>query len=258
MSEQYHIRCRQGDVGRYVLLPGDPGRCAPIAAYFEGAQLVAQNREYTTYTGRLDGVPVSVTSTGIGSPSIAIAVEELSAIGAQTLIRVGTCGSMQNYLRTGDLVIAVAAVRDEGTSPQYIPLSYPAVAHFQTVLALQQAAHEVGVRAYTGIIRSSDALYADLAPHTLPLAHLTGGTAGRMWSEAGVLCADMEASTLFVVGTIRGLRTGTVLQVVNATGDGEIGVGAAAGPALDPLLRTAVESLRMLIRSDSREQASGT
>ena len=150
MSEQYHIRCREGDVGRYVLLPGDPGRCAQIAAHFEGARLVAQNREYTTYTGTLEGVPVSVTSTGIGGPSTAIAVEELCAIGAETLIRVGTCGAMQNFLRNGDLVIAQAAVRDEGTSAQYVPLSYPAVAHLDTVLALQSAARDAGLRALYG------------------------------------------------------------------------------------------------------------
>lgn len=251
MSEQYHIRCREGDVGRYVLLPGDPGRCAWIAAYFEDARLVVQNREYTTYTGTLDGVPVSVTSTGIGAPSAAIAVEELYAIGAETLIRVGTCGAMQNFLRNGDLVIAQAAVRDEGTSLQYVPLSYPAVAHLDTVTALQAAAREQGARAYTGIIRSGDALYADLAPQSLPLHHLTGGNPGRMWSEARVLCADMEAAALFVIGTIRGLRTGTVLQVVNATGDGTIGAGAASQQALDPLIRTAVGSLRALIRADA-------
>ena len=108
MNEQYHIRCKQGDVGRYVLLPGDPGRSELIAAHFDDARQVASNREYTTYTGTLNGVPVSVTSTGIGGPSTAIAVEELCAIGADTLIRVGTSGAMQNFLRNGDLVIAQA------------------------------------------------------------------------------------------------------------------------------------------------------
>lgn len=226
MSEQYHIRCREGDVGRYVLLPGDPGRCELIAAHFDGARLIARNREFTTYTGALDGIPVSVTSTGVGGPSTAIAVEELCAIGADTLIRVGTSGAMQNFLRNGDLVIAQAAVRDEGTSSQYVPLGYPAVAHLDTIAALQLAARERGARAYTGIVRSGDALYADLAPQTIPLSH-AAGNAARMWSEARVLCADMEAATLFVVGSIRGLRTGTILVVVNAVGDGSIEQEAA-------------------------------
>jgi uridine phosphorylase len=250
VSEQYHIRCREGDVGRYVLLPGDPGRCAWIAAHFENARLVAQNREYTTYTGTLDGTAVSVTSTGIGAPSTAIAVEELRAIGADTLIRVGTCGAMQNFLRNGDVVIAQAAVRDEGTSAQYVPLSYPAVADLETIIALQSAARDQGLRFFTGIIRSGQALYADLAPQSLPLHYLTGGSAGRMWSEARVLCADMEASALFVIGAVRGLRTGTVLQVVNATSDNAIGAEAASRQALDPLIRTAIGGLRALIRAD--------
>lgn len=255
MSEQYHIRCREGDVGRYVLMPGDPGRCALIAAHFEDARLVAQNREYTTYTGMLDGVPVSATSTGIGSPSTAIAVEELCAIGADTLIRVGTSGAMQNFLRNGDLVIAQAAVRDEGTSSQYIPLSYPAVAHLGVVMSLQSSALEQGVRSYTGIVRSGDALYVDLAPQTIPLHVLTGEHADRMWSEARVLCADMEASALFVVGSIRGLRTGAVLLVVNAVGDGGIETDKAGGAALEPMIRTAVGALRALIRADRTAEA---
>ncbi len=250
MSEQYHIRCREGDVGRYVLLPGDPGRCERIAAHFEGARLVARNREFTTYTGTLSGVPVSVTSTGIGGPSTAIAVEELCAIGAETLIRVGTSGAMQNYLRNGDLVIAQAAVRDEGTSAQYVPLSYPAVAHLDTVLALQSAAREAGVRAYTGIVRSGDALYVDLAPGTIPLHAHQPTHVGRVWSEARVLCADMEAATLFVVGTIRGLRTGTILLVVNAVGDESIGQEAAGGDPLDTLIGVAVGGLRAMIAAD--------
>jgi uridine phosphorylase len=250
MSEQYHIHCREGDVGRYVLMPGDPGRCAQIAAYLENARLVAQNREYTTYTGTLDGVPVSATSTGIGSPSTAIAVEELCAIGADTMIRVGTSGAMQNFLRNGDLVIAQAAVRDEGTSSQYVPLSYPAVAHLDTVMALRASAREQGVRSHTGIVRSGDALYVDLAPQTIPLHVVTGEHTARMWSEARVLCADMEASTLFVVGTIRGLRTGAILLVVNSVGDGAIEQEQAAGDRLDPLIRTAVGAVRALIRAD--------
>jgi uridine phosphorylase len=249
VTEQYHIRCKSGDVGRYVLLPGDPGRCVPIAACFDDAHLVAQNREFTTYTGSLDGEPVSVTSTGIGGPSTAIAVEELAAVGADTFIRVGTSGAMQNYLRNGDLVIAQAAVRDEGTSSQYLPLSYPAVAHLDTVLALQDSARAIGARAYTGIIRSGDALYADLAPHSIPLNALTGGNANRMWSEARVLCADMEAATLFVVSSIRGLRAGTILVVVNAVGEGAMSA-ATAGAHLDTMIHTAVGALRTLIAAD--------
>ena len=132
---------------------------------------------------------------------------------------------------------------------QYLPLSYPAVAHLDTVLALQDSARALGVRAYTGIIRSGDALYADLAPHSIPLNVLSGGNASRMWSEARVLCADMEAATLFVVSSIRGLRAGTILVVVNAVGEGTIAVATAA-MYLDTLIRTAVGALRTLIAAD--------
>ncbi len=250
MSDQHHIRCKSGDVGRYVLLPGDPGRCALIAEHFDDARLVAQNREFTTYTGSLDGERVSVTSTGIGGPSTAIAVEELAAIGADAFIRVGTSGAMQNYLRNGDLVIAQAAVRDEGTGSQYIPLSYPAVAHLDVVVALQHSARSLGAHAYMGIVRSGDALYADLAPHSIPLHALAGGSAARMWSEARVLCADMEAATLFVISSIRGLRAGTILLVVNTVGEGAIATANTAGTYLNVLTQTAVGALRTLIAAD--------
>lgn len=248
MSKQYHIALDRGEVGRYILLPGDPGRCERIAASFDDARLAASNREYTTYTGTLLGEPVSVTSTGIGCPSTAVAVEELAAIGAETLIRVGTAGATQNYLRHGSLVIAQAAVRDEGTTRHYLPLSYPAVADVAVVDALRRAAQRLGHGAHTGIVRSTDALFADLSPHAMPAQALWQGTPDNMWAQGNVLCAEMEAAALFVVSSVRGLRAGAVLSVVNETGVGEIPAGA--GPALDALIATAVEALRILIRRD--------
>lgn len=251
MTKQYHIALDRGEVGRYVLLPGDPGRCARIAAYFDDARQVAANREYTTFTGTLLGEPVSVTSTGIGAPSTAIAVEELQAIGADTLIRVGTAGATQNYLRSGALVVAQAAVRDEGTTSHYIPLSYPAVADVAVVDALSRAARNLGFGAHTGIVRSTDGLYADLNPHTMPVQALWKGTHDNVWAQGNVLCAEMEAAALFVVASIRGLRAGCLVTVVNDTGAGDI--PADTVPSLDPLISTAVEALRLLIRRDRGE-----
>src|SRR5260370_40800713 len=124
---QYHIRCKPGDVGDVVLLPGDPGRVEPIARLLDNPRLIARNREYTTYTGTLDGRAVSVCSTGIGSPSTAIAVEARAAIGARTFIRVGTTGSIQRDVRFSELVIATSALRDEGTTPPYVPIADPAL-----------------------------------------------------------------------------------------------------------------------------------
>lgn len=251
MSKLYHVGLERGDVGRYVLLPGDPGRSARIAAYFDDARQVASNREYTTYTGTLLGEKVSVTSTGIGSPSTAVAVEELATIGADTLIRVGTAGATQNYLRSGSLVVAQAAVRDEGTTSHYLPLSYPAVADFTVVDALTRAAQRLGYGAHSGIVRSTDALFADLSPQTMPIQALWKGLPENVWAQANVLCAEMEAAALFVVCSIRGLRAGCLLSVVNDTGSGEIPAGAT--PPLEALISTAVEALRLLIQRDKGE-----
>ena len=250
MTKQYHIALERGEVGRYVLLPGDPGRSEKIAAYFDDARPVASNREYVTYTGTLLGEPVSVTSTGIGSPSTAIAVEELATIGADTFVRVGTAGAIQPHLRNGSLVVAQGAVRDEGTTPHYIPLSYPAVADRVVADALCQAGEGLGHEVHTGIVRSTDALYADLTPASMPLQALYNDRPDAMWARANVLCAEMEAAALFVVSSIRGLRAGCVLAVVNATGEGEI---ASAPPSLDGLIATAVEALRLLLRRDRGE-----
>ena len=130
-NKQYHIQVGKGDVGRYVILPGDPKRCAKIAKYFDNPVLVADSREYVTYTGYLDGVKVSVTSTGIGGPSASIAMEELTMSGADTFIRIGTCGGMQLDVKSGDVVIANGAIRMEGTSKEYAPIEFPAVADIQ-------------------------------------------------------------------------------------------------------------------------------
>ncbi len=251
MARQYHIALDQGEVGRYVLLPGDPGRSALIAAHFDDARQVAANREYVTYTGTLLGEKVSVTSTGIGSPSTAIAVEELSAIGADTLIRVGTAGATQNYLRNGSLVVAQGAVRDEGTTPHYVPLGYPAVADLTVVDALVRAARNQGASAHTGIVRSTDALFADLSPQTMPVQALWKGTHDNVWAQSNVLCAEMEAAALFVVSSIRGLRAGCIVSIVNETGAADISTDAAAN--LQRLIATAVEGLRLLIRRDRGE-----
>ena len=130
-ERQYHIQVAPGEVGRYVILPGDPKRCALIAKYFDNPVQIADNREYITITGTLDGKKVSVTSTGIGGPSAAIAIEELVRCGADTFIRVGTCGGMQEDILSGDIVIASGAIRMDGTGREYAPIEYPAVSDFE-------------------------------------------------------------------------------------------------------------------------------
>ena len=168
---QYHIACAPGEVGRYVILPGDPGRCELIASHFESPRKIAQNREYTTYTGMLCGVPVSVTSTGIGGPSAAIAMEELYACGADTFIRVGTCGGINMKVMAGDCVIATAAIRHEGTSREYAPPEYPAAADFEVTCALVEAAERLGLRCHTGVVHNKDSFYGQHAPGRIPVSY---------------------------------------------------------------------------------------
>ena len=232
-------------MGEAVLLPGDPGRCEAIAQLFVNPRLIARNREFTTYTGMVDGRPVSVCSTGIGSPSTAIAVEELAAIGARIFVRVGTTGSIQKPVGFGDLVVATAAVRDEGTTPPYVPLSYPAVADHQVVRAMLEAAHRLGQRVHAGLVRSHDALYTDLQSERMPrreeLAH-----ALAVWQRAGVLCNDMESSTIFTLAGLRGLQSGAVLMVVNEPGEAAIDPSRVASLDLTPMFRVVIEGIRQL------------
>ena len=161
---QYHIGLKQGDVGKYVILPGDPKRCAKIAALFDDACLVADHREFTTYTGYLDGEKVSVTSTGIGGPSAAIAMEELVRCGAEVFIRVGTCGGIQTDVKSGDLVIATGAIRMEGTSREYAPIEFPAVADYHIVQKLEMAAKANGYPCHIGVVQCKDSFYGQHEP----------------------------------------------------------------------------------------------
>lgn len=142
-ERQYHINVAKGEVGKYVIMPGDPKRCAKIAKYFDNAELIADSREYVTYTGYLDGVKVSVTSTGIGGPSAAIALEELVKCGADTFIRVGTCGGMDINVKGGDMVIATGSIRMEGTTKEYVPIEFPAVANLDIVNSLVKASKDL-------------------------------------------------------------------------------------------------------------------
>ncbi|MEA2670609.1 MAG: uridine phosphorylase [Chloroflexota bacterium] len=243
-GRQYHLACGPGEVGGYVLLPGDPGRCERIAARLDGAALVAANREYTTWTGTLQGEVVSVTSTGIGGPSAAIAVEELCNLGAHTLIRVGSCGAMQPGLRLGDVIVAQAAVRDEGTSAQYVPLAWPAVAHLDIVDALRAAAAAAGVRHHVGTVQSKDSFYGEMDPGRMPIAaELQARWAA--WVRAGVLASEMECAALLTVAAVRRVRAGAALAVVNAAPT----VDAMPDPArlpIDALIEVAVEAVRRL------------
>jgi uridine phosphorylase len=238
-GKQYHIQLERGDVGKYVLLPGDPGRCEPISRLFDNPRHVATNREYVTYTGTLDGVPVSVTSTGIGCPSAAIALEELVRCGADTFIRVGTSGHIQKDIHSGELAIISAAIRDEGTSRHYMPIEFPAIADIDVVLALQAAAKKTGAIHRTGITQSKDSFYGQHEPERMGVAKDLLER-WKAWEIGGALCSEMEASALFVIASMVRVRAGGVMMVH----------GKEPMPPLDILLETAVQGLRELIAAD--------
>lgn len=248
---QYHIRCGEGDVGRYVLLPGDPGRCEKIAAYFDDAEFVARNREFTTYTGTLHGEKVSVCSTGIGGPSSAIAIEELFMLGADTFIRVGTCGGIDLKVHTGDLVIATGAVRQDGTSREYAPIEYPAVASFEVTQALVWAAEEAGCRFHTGVVQSKDSFYGQHSPERMPIARKLQDN-WEAYRRLGVLCSEMESATQFVVSDSLGARCGGIFHVVWNQERKAAGLddGAVRDEDTDLAVRMAVEALKILIDKD--------
>jgi uridine phosphorylase len=247
-EKKYHVGLAKGDVGEYVLVPGDPGRTPAIAKYLDDAHEVAFSREYRTFTGSIEGVPVSAISSGMGGPSVAIAVEELGELGVHTFLRVGTCGAAQPEIKMGDLVIAIGSVRSEGTPNGYVPLEYPAVASLDVVNALVEAAKAEGVRHHLGIIRSVDALYSDLVPDRMPRPARIREEL-ELWSRAGVLSNDMESSTLFVVSRLRKLRAGTINLCVDELGAGEI---HHLDPSyMDRMLKVAVDALRRLIKKDA-------
>jgi uridine phosphorylase len=242
-ERQYHLQVGPGEVGAYVLLPGDPARTDRIAERLAGARLVGNHREFRTWTGSLDNVPVSVTSTGVGCPSAAIAVSELLRLGAHTFIRIGSCGALQADVEPGQLIIATGAVRDEGTTRQYVPVEYPAVASPDVVAALQSAARASRERVRAGIVYCKDALTAAYPPESVPLYdYLMQRTAA--WVKAGVLASEMESAAIFVLAAIARARAGSLLQVI---GPGE----RADGDRLDRVVDVGVAAVRHLIASEA-------
>ena len=169
--KQYHISLDEKDSARYCILPGDPARCEIIAKYLDSFHFVASNREYTTWSGTLSGEKVLVTSTGIGGPSAAIAMEELCAIGVKTFIRVGTCGGINMNVKASDVVIPTSAVRHDGTSREYAPIEYPAAADFEVVRALVDSAQELGERWHTGVVQCKDSFYGQHNPGRMPISY---------------------------------------------------------------------------------------
>ena len=248
---QYHLQIRPGDVGRYVILPGDPKRCEKIAKHFEDAKLVADSREFVTYTGYLEGEKVSVTSTGIGGPSASIAMEELVQCGADTFVRVGTCGGIDLDVRGGDIVIATGAVRMEGTSKEYAPVEFPAVSDFHITNALVEAAENLKIPYHVGVVECKDSFYGQHAPQTKPVGYELLNK-WNAWVQCGCLASEMESAALFVVASYRKVRIGTVLLTMANQERAKKGLDNPIVHDTKAPIRTAVEALRILIRKERR------
>lgn len=246
---QYHLRTKKGDVGRYVILPGDPKRVPLIASFLDEAVLVADNREYVTYTGYLDGVKVSVTSTGIGGPSASICMEELYKCGADTFIRMGTCGGIALPVMGGDVVIATGAVRAEGTSKEYAPIEFPACADFDIVMALREAAKKLGLKSHTGIVQCKDSFYGQHDPSIMPVSYELENK-WEAWKRLGVLASEMESAALFTVASYLGVRCGSEFFVVGNQEREKLGLDNPKLHDTEPAIKVAIEGLRILIKED--------
>lgn len=248
-QRQFHINCVAGDVGRYCLLPGDPGRCAKIAQYLDNAVHVMTNREYVTYTGTLLGEKVSVVSTGIGGPSASIAMEELANLGADTFVRVGTCGGIKLEVTSGDIVVATGAIRMEGTSREYAPIEFPAVADYQVLTALVDAAKGQGRRWHAGVVQCKDSFYGQHAPEKMPVSYELQQKWGA-WKRLGVLASEMESAALFTVAAHRGVRCGSVFHVIWNQERNAAGLDMVRDEDTDSAIKVGIEAVKLLIQQD--------
>lgn len=248
---EYHVKVNSDMIGKYVIMPGDPKRCAVIAQHLDDAELVADSREFATYTGYLDGERVSVTSTGIGGPSAAIALQELVHAGAHTFIRVGTCGGMQLEVTGGDVVVATGAVRMEGTSKEYAPIEYPAIADIDVVNALRKAAGKFEVKVHTGVVQSKDSFYGQHSPEIMPVGYeLTNKW--EAWKRMGCVASEMESAALFIAGSFLRVRVGACFLVVANQERAAAGLYNPEVHDTDKAIQVAVEATRRLIQGDPR------
>jgi uridine phosphorylase len=249
LDKQMHIQCVEGDVGRYVILPGDPGRCEAIAAHFDNPVHVGMNREYNIYTGYLLGEKVSVCSTGIGGPSASIAMEELVNIGADTFIRVGTCGGIDINVQAGDVVVATGAVRYEHTSLEYAPIEYPAVADLDITIALREASRELGYNTHAGVVQCKDAFYGQHMPGKSPV-HYELLQKWDSWKRLGVKASEMESAALFVVADALHVRCGSCFHVMWNQEREAAGLDQKMTHDTSGAIKVGIEALKKIIAQD--------
>ena len=248
-EKSYHIGLQAGHGARYAILPGDPGRVEKIAAHLDDASFVCQSREYTTWIGTLDGEKVIVMSTGMGGPSTAICVEELRRTGVDTFIRLGTCGGMQPEVISGDLVIASGSIRMEGTTKEYVPIEYPAVADFTIVNALNDAARDLGYPCHTGVVQCKDSFYGQHDPDRMPVGYELNNK-WQAWIKAGCLASEMESAALYIVSSVLRARAGAIFSVVWNQERARLGLSNPEIHDVEPAINTVVGAIRKLIAAD--------
>ena len=251
LAKQFHIACAQGDIGRYCILPGDPGRVPAIAALFDDAKQIAYNREFNVWTGTLLGEKVTACSTGIGGPSASIAMEELHKCGADTFIRTGTCGGIALDVQSGDVVVATGAIRYEHTSREYAPIEFPAVADFQVVNALVEATKKLGFPLHTGIVQCKDSFYGQHDPAASPVYYELQQK-WESWKRLGVLASEMESAALFGVAAALGCRCGSCFHVVWNQEREAAGLDQKMSEDTSSSVKVSVEALKLLIEADRK------
>lgn len=250
-GRQFHIHCVEGDVGRYVFLPGDPGRCESIANHFDNPVHIGMNREYNVWTGTLLGEKVSVCSTGIGGPSASIAMEELHNIGADTFIRVGTCGGIALDVQPGDVVVATGAIRYEHTSLEYAPMEFPAVPDFGITAALKAAGESLGYRIHTGVVQCKDSFYGQHSPEKSPV-YYDLLQKWESWKRLGVKASEMESAALFVVAAALGVRCGSCFHVVWNQEREKAGLEMPMTEDTSGAVKVGIEAMKRIITADRK------
>ena len=251
LAKQFHIACAQGDIGRYCILPGDPGRVPAIAALFDDAKQIAYNREFNVWTGTLLGEKVTACSTGIGGPSASIAMEELHKCGADTFIRTGTCGGIDLNVQSGDVVVATGAIRYEHTSREYAPIEFPAVADFQVTNALVEATKKLGFPLHTGIVQCKDSFYGQHDPAASPVYYELQQK-WESWKRLGVKASEMESAALFVVAAALRVRCGSCFHVVWNQEREAAGLDQKMSEDTSSSVKVSVEALKLLIEADRK------
>ena len=248
-ASQYHIHCVEGDVGRYVFLPGDPGRCEAIAKHFDNPVHVGMNREYNIYTGYLLGEKVSVCSTGIGGPSASIAMEELKNVGSDTFIRIGTCGGIALDVLPGDIIVANGAIRYEHTSLEYAPIEFPAVPDFDVTAALKAASEDLGYRTHIGVVQCKDAFYGQHSPEKSPV-YYDLLQKWESWKRLGVKASEMESAALFVVASALNVRCGSCFHAVWNQEREKLGMEMPMTEDTSGAIMVGIEAMKRIIAAD--------